>query len=83
MGKWITEVPYDVFKGIAKLCEENTWEEKDLPQWTRGVIDKIWSQVLKDVEARNVFIKSVVWRTRCLRAPPVDPSGRFLLVVVR
>ena len=28
--KWITEVPYDAFKGLAKACKEDRLEEKDL-----------------------------------------------------
>ena len=61
--KWITKVPYDVCKGLTKACQEDRLEEGDLTQWTRTVIGRIWSQVLEDVEARLIFIKSIMWRS--------------------
>ena len=45
------------------MCKNNWLETEDLPQWTKKVIGKIWSQVLEHVEARNFFIKNIMWRS--------------------
>ena len=60
---WITEVAYDTFRGLAKACKEDSLDEEDLPQWTKKVIGGIWTLVLEDDEARNVFMKSSTWRS--------------------
>ena len=33
--KWVTEIPYDAFKGMAKGCKEHILEEEGLPTGQR------------------------------------------------
>ena len=35
---------------------------KVMPAWTRKAIEKIWQQVLEDVEATNANTKSIMWK---------------------
>ena len=57
--QWITKVPYGA---RVKAFEEERLEDEDLPQWTKKVIGRNWSQVLEDDEARNI-IKRIMWRS--------------------
>ena len=51
--KWITEISFDAYKSMTKLCRDNGLEEEHLPQWTKNVIGNMRDQVLEDVEARK------------------------------
>ena len=73
---WISKVPQDAFKGLAKACKEDRREEKDLPHWTRNVIRRIWSQVLEDAEARHVVIEIVMWSREFFRREVGETEGR-------
>ena len=46
-----------LFEGMAKVCKEKRLEKDNLRQCTTEVISKIWSPVLEDVDARNVYVK--------------------------
>ena len=39
--RWIAEVPYDAFGGLAKACKEGRLEE-DLPTWTNNRNRTVW-----------------------------------------
>ena len=58
----LRKASYDTFLSMAKACVEDKLEDEDLPRWTKTVVGRMWSEVLKDGEARNVFIKSIIWR---------------------
>ena len=48
---------------MAKVCRDANLEDGDRPQWTRKVIDQFWNQLMEDVEARNVIIKNIMWKS--------------------
>ena len=81
--KWITEVPYDAFNTMAEVCKENGRVGRGRSAAMDKEIGKTWSQVLEDVEARNVFIKSIMWRsTDFLRHVMGETEGRGAITFI-
>ena len=59
--KWTSEVPHHAFWCSAQACEDERQENEDLPRWTKKATVKVWSEMLEDHEARNDFMKSIMW----------------------
>ena len=57
--KCITDVRYNAFIGMAKVCRDDEY----MPQRTRKVIGKLWNQVIEDVCARNLYTKNIMWKS--------------------
>ena len=72
-----------LFEVLAKTCTEDRLEGEHPPQWTRKVIRRIWSQVLEDVEARNVFIRSIMWRSTDILRHVGETGGRGAITFTR
>ena len=75
MHKLLAAIPCDASEGMAKVCKETGLEEENLQQWTKKVIDKIWSLVWEDVEARNVLINNIMWRSTDFHRYAVEETG--------
>ena len=50
-------------KTSRKCARKTGWRRKVCSNGAKNVIGKIWSQLLEHVEARSVFIKSIMWRS--------------------
>ena len=61
--KWVADAPQHAFLGLAQICQEGRLEREDLPGWPRKATAEVWSQMLQDREARNYFMKSIMWRS--------------------
>ena len=61
--KWITDVRYNAFQGMTKVCRACGLEDEDVPQWRSQVTGNISDQLLEDVEARNAFTKNIMWKS--------------------
>ena len=59
---WISNVQWNCFHGLAKLCKDGELEKEDTPAWTRKAIARIWQEALEDVEASNTNMNNIVWR---------------------
>ena len=82
--RWITEVPYDAFEGLANARKDDRLEEEDAPQWTDTAFGNHWSQVLDDEGARNVRTESIAWRsTNILRRVFDETGGREAIEFTR
>ena len=50
------------FRAWRKMCNDGALEREDMPEWTRTAIARLWQEVPADVEARNTYAESIVWR---------------------
>ena len=75
--KWMSDVRWNYFHGVANVCKDVELEKEDMPAWTRRVTARIWQDVLEDVEANNAFTKGIMWRsTDFLRHVVSEKEGR-------
>ena len=61
--RWISDIQWNFCRCPAKVCKHGELEKEDMPVWTRKAIGRIWQQVLEDVEASNVYTKSIIWKS--------------------
>ena len=46
--KWISDVQWKCFHGVANVCKDGELENEDMPAWTRRVIARIWQDEVED-----------------------------------
>ena len=64
VDKRMTEAQYDASKDMPKVCREDGLEDEDLPPCTEKVIGNMCEHVLEDMEARNVFTKNIMSKSK-------------------
>ena len=58
--KWVSDVQWHSFRGLAKVCKNGGLGNENMPEWTRKSIASIWKQVLAEAETRNTDVQSIM-----------------------
>ena len=74
--KWVSAVPLKSLRGLANACEEGRFAEETVLAGTQKNLTRMRVQVSEDDEARNDFMKNIMWKSTDILRPVIGEVGR-------